>query len=332
MSVRVLAPGLLTTVQDGGRRGHAAIGVGAAGAMDAVSLRLANLLVGNAQDAAALEITLRGPRLRFERDTLIAITGADIEAACGIQPVAAWRPVAMRAGSEITFGNTTHGARSYVALRGGLCHSGVLGSRSTDVNAAIGPNAGRALAAGDVLPLDGNAGVAPALWRQVASGQAFARAAWSLDPQPWLDLDFRQPIRAVAGTHFGALDAASQRSVFGADFRIGAESNRVGFRLGGTKLALHEPLELISEAVVPGTVQLPPGGDPIILMAEAPTCGGYPRVAQVIAVDLPLVAQRRPGDSLRFAQTSLADAQTRYLEREQALERLGDDIRRRLAE
>jgi antagonist of KipI len=332
VSARVLAPGLLTTVQDGGRNGHAAIGVGSAGAMDTISLRLANLLVGNAQDAAGLEITLRGPRLRFECDMLIAITGADIEATCGGQPVAAWRPMALRAGSELAFGNTMRGARSYVAFCGGLRHRAVLGSRSTDVNGGIGPNVARPLAAGDVLPLDGSADTAPDLWRQVAAGQPIARAAWSLDPQPWLDLDFQQPVHAIGGAHFSALDAASQRAVFGSDFRIGAESNRVGFRLGGTKLTLREPLELISEGVVPGTVQLPPGGDPIILMAEAPTCGGYPRIAQVIAVDLPLIAQRRPGDSLRFAQTSLADAQTRYRERERALALLADDVRRRLRE
>jgi len=332
VSVRVLAPGLLTTVQDGGRRGHSAIGVGSAGPMDSVSLRLANLLVGNAHDAAALEITLRGPRLRFEHDALIAITGADIEAACGGQPVATWRPVALRAGSEVVFGGTTRGARSYVAWSGGIGQPQVLGSRSADINSGIGAHAGRALAPGDVLPAGGGVDVTPALLRRITAGQPVARAAWSLDPQPWLDLDFRQPVCAIAGAHFGALDAASQRAVFAADFRVGAESNRVGFRLGGTKLALREPLELVSEGVVPGTVQLPPGGDPIILMAEAPTCGGYPRVAQVIAVDLPLIAQRRPGDSLRLTEISLADAQTRYLERERALARLAGDIRQRLAE
>jgi antagonist of KipI len=318
MSIDVLAPGVLTTVQDSGRYGHTALGIGSAGAMDSVALRLANLLVGNAGDAAALEITLRGPRLRLCHDTLLAITGADIDARCGGVALPAWRPLAVRANSEILFGGMPRGARSYLSVAGGIGGAAVLGSRSADINAGIGA---RALAAGDELAC------APAqsspLWRQLdRDGGAFSATAWQLDPQPWFDADCARPIRVVAGTHFPQLDNAAQRAFFASDFVIGSASNRVGYRLEGSALALRAPLELISEGVVPGTVQLPAGGTPIVLMAEAPTCGGYPRIAQVIGVDLPRLAQRRPGDLVRFAETSLEDAQTRYLERERALRKI----------
>lgn len=332
MSIRVVSPGLLSTVQDAGRPGHAAIGVGAAGAMDTVALRLANMLVGNAENAAVLEFTLRGPRLRFETNSLIAITGAEIDAHCGDRSLPAWRPLALRAGSEVVFGGMGHGARAYLAIAGGIDLAPLLGSRSTDVNAQLGPIA-RALAGNDVLPtVTASPAVCADLWQALDrdGSVAFASTSWSLDPTPWFERDAQRPIRAIAGTHFARLDETSQRAMFGATFRIGIDSNRVGFRLEGVPLMLREPLELISAGSVPGTVQLPPGGVPIVLTAEAPPTGGYPRIAQVIAVDQPHLAQRRPGDRVRFAQTDLADAQMRYLEREQALTRLRDTIRQRL--
>lgn len=326
MSITVLAAGMLTTVQDGGRSGHAALGVGRAGAMDPVALRLANalvgndILVGNVNNASALEITLRGPHLRFDNDTLIAITGADIPAHCDGKPVLPWRPAVLRAGSELTLGAMPRGTRSYLAVAGGIDVMPMLGSRSTDINSRLG---GRVLAAGDVLAI--------ATTRKITSENHCVIAGnWSLDPRPWFDPDPQTPIRVIAGTHFPHLDNASQRALFATAFRIDADSNRVGYRLRGATLALREPLELVSAGVVPGTVQLPPGGDPILLMAEAPTCGGYPRIAQVITVDLPRLAQRPPGGMVRFAETSLDEAQTRYLERERALARIARIVAERL--
>lgn len=329
MSIEVLAPGLLTSVQDAGRRGHTALGVGHAGAMDPVALRLANILVDNVDNAATLEMTLRGPRLRFDHDTLIAITGAPIEAQCGGEPLPLWCPLAIRAGSELVLGGMHHGSRSYLAVGGGLGIDPVLGSRSSDLNAGLGANP---LATADTFATTAaNREIARALWHELdVNTRAFAAPKWALDPQPWFDAHPQQPIRIIAGTQFSHLDEASQRALFATDFRIGAESNRVGYRLTGATLQLRAPLELVSAGVVPGTVQLPAGGDPIVLMAEAPTCGGYPRIAQVISVDLPRLAQRRPGDLLRFAETSLDDAQTRYLEREQALVRIGLSVFARL--
>lgn len=335
MNIRVITPGLLTTVQDAGRSGHASIGVGNAGAMDSVALRLANCLVGNSHNAAALEITLLGPRLCFDDDALIALSGAPIRAHCDDREVPSWRPVAIRAGSELTLGGMRHGARSYLAIAGGINTQCVLGSRSSDLNAGLGPPmlvAGAALAM-HPAPVD----VGRRLWKELHADRASTRAkmaaaAWSIDPTPWFNHATQTPLRMIAGSHFPHLDQPSRRALFDTGFRVGVDSNRVGYRLQGATLALREALELVSEGVSTGTVQLPPGGEPIVLMAEAPSCGGYPRIGQIIAVDLPRLAQYRPGDTLHFGETSLDDAQTRYLQRERALSRIAQNIAQRLRE
>ncbi|HEX3897070.1 MAG TPA: biotin-dependent carboxyltransferase family protein [Rudaea sp.] len=318
MSIHVVAPGSLTTVQDLGRFGHTHIGVGHAGAMDAVALRLANLLVGNDENAAALEITLRGPILRFDDGALIAITGGEIEAHDENGIVTTWRPFHVRAGCTVDIGHLRSGSRAYLAVRGGLGVEAVLDSRSTDVNTCLGPFGGRALIMGDVVPT------------MLHSIEHTVHATWSLDPSPWFDERADRPIGLIPGAHFSHLDVQSQQSLFAREFRIGSQSNRVGYRLQGHALRLREPLELVSEGVVPGTVQLPPDGEPIVLMAEAPTTGGYPRIGHIAAVDLPRLAQRRPGQTVRFAEMSPDEAQTRYLQRERELVALRQSIIERL--
>jgi len=326
MSLHVVAAGWQTSVQDGGRRGLAALGIGASGAMDDVSRRLANILVGNVESAAALEITLRGPRLRFDADCVVALTGATLDG------LPMWRPVAVRAGTEISFGTMQRGAYAYLAVAGGIGGDAVLGSRSADIGAGLG----QALAADDILPLAEEPRVAHReLWRRFESRQIDAdcevfAASWSLNPRPWFDLDPHNPLGAIEGAHFAQLTDAAQRALFNAAFRIGGDSSRMGLRLREARLQLRDPLEPVSAGVAPGTMQLPPSGDPIVLMAEAPTCGGYPRIAHVASVDLPRLAQRRPGDSVRFTPIALDEAQTRYLERERALLALARTIKDRL--
>jgi len=205
-------------------------------------------------------------------------------------------------------------------IAGGIDAPAVLGSAATDLNAGIGAFGGRALRAGDVL-------------ERAARPHAPVRTrAWSLDPKPWFDLHPDAPIRLVRGSHADLLTAASQAALTGTAFRIHPDSNRVGLRLDGAALSLEAPCETISEAVERGTVQLPPAGRPIVLMAEHPTTGGYPRIGQVAAVDLPRLAQRRPGDEVRFRAIDLGEAQSRYLARERALARLVEWIALRLAD
>jgi antagonist of KipI len=313
VSVELLRAGMLTTLQDRGRHGCAMLGVGTAGAMDDVSARLANALVGNAPDAAVLEITLIGPRLRFGQAARIALTGAEHP------DLPMWRTLGVEAGTVLDVGNARHGARAYLAIAGGFVVERVLGSAATDVNARLGGVDGRPLCEGDRLAI----GTAD----PVARGP---HPAWSLDPRPWFDPDPATPIRLIRGTHYDALDAASRAALFRPGFRIASDSNRVGLRLDGPRLALSAPLELVSEPLAGGTLQLPPGGQPIALMAEHPTIGGYPRIGHVAALDFATLAQRRPGDAVHFVEIGLDDAQTRYLERERALALLIETIHERL--
>lgn len=325
MSVHVLKPGLLSTVQDGGRPGHAALGIGRAGAMDVPAWRLANALAGNTQDEAALEITLLGPTLRFERATVIALTGATVAAEVDGQPLPGWTCCRVPAGAVLRIGGFAHGCRAWLAIRGGFALPPVLGSRSTDLHAGLGPFDGRALQAGDVLPV---ADVAPL--PTLPAGDALHVSRWQLDPRPWSDDG--TPLALLPGSHHAALDEAARRALFDpAGFTVSKDANRTASRLDGPRLRLHTPLELVSEAVLPGTVQLPPAGQPIVLMAEAPVTGGYPRIGQLAQVDLPRLAQRRPGDAVCFRESTLDEALQRLAARQRRLDRLLAAIARRLA-
>lgn len=321
MSIEVLKPGLLTTLQDGGRHGLQHLGIGHAGAMDSNALRLANYLVGNAADAVAFEITLQGPRLRFKTPALIALTGADIDASVEKYPLPSWRPILLRAGSELVLGGMRSGARSYLAVAGGINVKSVLGSGSADINAALGPPSLQADTCLNCNPEHRDR--YKRLWSALDAGTSkYHAASWWIDPAPWFDADPNTIVHTMRGAHFAQLDDESQHAFFAAEFRISSESNRVGYRLQGPKLKLAAPLELVSEGLSAGTVQLPPSGNAIVLMAEHPTTGGYPRIGHVASTDLAKLAQARPGQPLRFAEIDLAEAQTRYLAQQAEIERL----------
>ena len=324
MSVHVLKPGLLSSLQDAGRPGHAALGVGRAGAMDGPAWQLANALAGNARGEAAIECTLLGPTLRFDQPAVIALGGAAIAAHVGGVAIPMWTRCALPAGSVLQLGGIAVGCRAYLAVRGGFDVALLLGSRSSDLHARLGHAHGRALRAGDVLPI-GNAGAPP----MRAGDDAIRMLRWSLDPQPWFD--FRQrPLALLRGSHFDRLDADSQRQLYRGRFVLSKDSNRTASRLDGHTLRLEAPLELISEATLPGTLQLPPSGQPIALLAEAPVTGGYPRIGQIAAVDLPQLAQRRPGDTVCFRESTLDEALARLAARQQRLGRLLATIAQRL--
>lgn len=320
MSVEVIKPGLLTSLQDAGRRGYAHLGLGRAGAMDEPARRLANALVGNAGDEAVLEITLAGPTLRFQHDAVVALTGGLIEARVEGQPLPAWTSCFLPAGSVLRLGGMRHGCRSYLSVRGGFDGASVLGSRSSDLHAGVG----RAAQSGDVIDIGERAS---ASWFR--AGRTMQALRWGLDPQPWLDYA-RAPLALLRGHHWHALDDASQHALFTQRFMVSKDSNRTGNRLEGMPLHLRQPLELISEATLPGTLQLPPSGQPIVLLAEAPVTGGYPRIGQLAMVDLPRLAQRRPGDTVSFRETTLDEALQRLTEREASLQYLLQRIEQRL--
>ncbi|RZK62183.1 MAG: biotin-dependent carboxyltransferase family protein [Hymenobacter sp.] len=325
MSLRIIRPGLLTTVQDLGRPGYQHLGVVLSGALDATALRVANLLVGNPENAAGLEITLLGPTLRFEADHLLALTGADLSPTLNGQPLPLHRPVAVRAGTVLAFGAARAGCRAYLAVAGGLAVPRVLGSRGTYLRAALGGWHGRALQAGDELPVDAPTAVEQQLTHLLAPAtvsHAWVAAHWTpgplLCPRP-----HPQPlIRAVRGPEYNQFTEASQRAFWREPFTITPAADRMGYRLRGPVLVRETATELLSSAVTFGTVQVPPGGQPIALLADAQTTGGYPRLAQVITADFAALAQARPGQALRFQEVSLAEAQAQYLAQERRLRAL----------
>jgi len=328
MSIEVNKPGLLTIPQDRGRTGYAHLGVGRAGAFDMPAFRLANALSGNQPDACALEITLLGPMLKFHADAWIALTGAPVAAQVDEQPVSMWAPIFVRRGSTLAFGAMGQGCRAYLAVHGGFDFEPVLGSRSFDVNAALGP-IGRPLRSGDVLKVR-EAGDGKRDTANHDRNRQRPNPQWTIDPRPWFDVDQGLPLRLFPGTHAHLLDAKSRGLLYTQSFRIAADSNRVGCRLEGEPLELAEPVEMVSEACVAGTVQLPPSGQPIALGVEHPVSGGYPRIGQIAAADLPRLAQRRPGDALRFAPCTLEEAQRALREREQQLREMETIIANRL--
>lgn len=304
MSIEVLAPGLLTSVQDAGRPGWRHLGVARGGAADRWSLAVANLLVGNPVDAAALEITLQGPTLRFPRGARIAITGATIDAHCDGEPVPGWRTVDVPAGVPLHLGHCRRGARAYLGIAGGIDVLRVLGSRSTDLRAGFGGQQGRAVRAGDVLSTGDATGFAP-------TRLTIARR-W-VEPRPTLDFDLPALLRCLPGSE--RTDPAD--TLAGRVWRVAPRSDRQGLRMAGDVLTLSGPAPVWSAAVAHGTIQLPPDGQPIVLGVDAQTIGGYPRIGHVIAADGSRMAQLRPGEEVRFLPVD-ADGAARALRAQQA--------------
>lgn len=292
MEMRVLRAGIFSTVQDRGRPAFRNAGVPLSGAMDPFALRVGNLLVGNDENAAGVEVTLGGAEFLFPRGAVVAVTGASYEGVRG------WKPLALDPGQSLRLGPCLRGARGYVAVRGGISVPLVLGSRSTYQRGGWGGHEGRRLEDGDLVPIeDAAAGHVPAIM-----------AAWSLRPE-YSDAPVLRVVAGAQSEWFGA--ALTSR-----EFRVDPRSDRMGLRLAGEALAARGARELASSGVVPGTIQVPTDGQPIVLGADAQTIGGYPQAGHVAAVDLPLVAQLRPGDRVRFRTITLAEAQWLALQRE----------------
>ena len=328
MSVRIARPGLLTTVQDLGRRGWQRHGIVVGGAMDTAALRIANLLVGNPQRAAALEVTLLGPTLEFRDDHLFALAGGDLGAQLNGEPIPSWRPCAAATGSVLSFAGLRTGCRAYVAFAGGIDVPEVLGSCSTDLRAGIGGFEGRGLAAGDVLSIGPPAATARR-WLTDLMAHERCAADWGAGPSLLLPHSPEPVVRVLRGLEHDGFSEESRRALFESTFRVSPQSDRMGYRLEGPRLTLDRPLELLSSPVVQGTMQVPPGGNPIVLMADRQTVGGYPRIAQVITVDLSVLAQAVPGVRVRFQEVTLTEAQSLYHTYEREMRQLADAIRMR---
>lgn len=336
MSIQIIRPGLLTTVQDEGRIGYRRYGVPVGGSMDMFAARAANILVGNSRHDAVLEITMSGPELQVQTNQLVSLCGADLSATVDRQPVPLWRPVLLRAGSVLKFGACRHGLRAYLAFAGGIDVPEVMGSRSTDVKTGFGGFHGRALLAADVLDT-GSIQEQVRQWmrfmeEQLGDNKSMVAPAWLLSERERPNYYGKAVVRVMQGQDCAEFSAESLDRFYTEDYLISPQSDRMGYRMQGLRLELDRPLHRLSEAVTFGTVQVPADGQPIVLMADHQTIGGYPVIAQVAAVDLPILAQARPRSRVSFAAITHEDARNLYIERERNLRLLDQLIRRKMAE
>jgi len=301
----VLHPGLLSSVQDLGRPGLAHLGVGTGGAADPVSLRFANLLVGNPQGLAAIEMTLRGCILRFVANAVVALTGAELRGHLDSRALPAWQPVAVRPGQVLELGAMHTGARAYLSVRGGIAVPSALGSASTHIAAGFGGLGGRGLRGGDVL----HTGHTP---------MTSHRRAHVLTAEQREALLAAGSLRVLPGAHAARSGAGALAALTSGTFTVSSRSDRAGVRLAGESVA-EATATLLTEGVPIGAVQIPPDGQPIVMLADHPTTGGYPQLATVIAADLHRLGQLRPGQAVRFTLVERPEASRALAELEELL-------------
>jgi len=307
--IQVLAPGLLTTVQDLGREGFGPRGVSACGAADPVSLRIGNKLVGNPETAAELEMTLLGGRFLFPEGAIAALTGSDFGAMLDGVPVKSWTSFEIRAGQILSLGPSRSGARGYLCVRGGIVVQPFLGSASTHVLSGLGGLSGRALKKGDVLNLNvAPIAPSPASFRQVA-----------LAPHALKLLSRVGVLRVTEGPQSDWFSESSQNTFYNSTFRVAEDSDRMGLRLEGAEIKGNTNRQMITEAAPLGAIQIPESGLPIILFVDQQTTGGYPKIANVISADMSRVGQLRPRDEIRFERVGWETARALLREQEEFL-------------
>ena len=308
---KVLVPGPYTTVQDQGRYGFQQFGIPPTGALDQFSFRVANMLVGNPEDAAVLETTIMGPRLEVLAEADIAVTGAEVSISVNDQPAEGWTFYRVRPGDVVNVGQVKRGCRAYVAVTGGIDVPVVMGSRSCYVGGKIGGYQGRILAKDDVLPR----GEGTPLIKPHKMPKEFIPSY----PSEIL-------LRAVPGPQDDFFDQGLV-TFFESEFTVSSNANRMGYRLEGPQITFKEgvPQSIISEPSLPGGVQIPPDGQAIILLVEQ-TVGGYTKVATVISTDIPRVAQAKPGDRIRFEKIDLETAHAEFQLQEEMLHHIRDHL------
>lgn len=317
--IEILSTGKLNTIQDLGRKGWLSIGVSPGGAMDRPALETANLLLRNDASAAAIEVALFPFRFRVHSDVEIAVTGADCDVVVDGLAWPSWWAMPVGRGQTVALEIPRAGARAYVAVSGGIDVPPVLGSRATDQKSGFGGFKGDGLSRGDRLGLLAREAV-PAL------PEGGIGAAWGDHP---LVADHRSgpvAIRVLPAAEYPVFTAEAQEALVSTDWTVTPEANRMGMRLAGIGLQMRSPLELLSHGIVPGTIQVPRSGQPIIQLADANTCGGYPKIATVIEADLPRLAQAPVGSALRFAVTTQDEAVDALRAQRAALGRLRADI------
>jgi antagonist of KipI len=308
--IDVLDGGMLTTVQDLGRFGYQRYGVPTSGALDLFSLRAANRIVGNPDEAAGLEITLVGPRLRFVAPATLALTGADLGARLDGRPVPCWESVAVEPGSTLAFAGAQDGIRGYLAVAGGVDVPRVLGSRSTYTRSKLGGVEGRPLRPGDALHVEGPRPVVLGGSRRLPEG---GRPAWG----------HAQRLRVVLGPQDDRFTPEGIRTFLSSTYTVSPQSDRMGYRLAGPVIAHARGADIVSDGTPFGAVQVAGDGAPIVLLADRGTAGGYTKIATVIGPDIPRLAQAAPGDTVTFEDIPLAEAYDAVRQEEAVLDSIG---------
>jgi antagonist of KipI len=308
-SIYVVKPGLLTTVQDRGRWGAQSFGVSVSGPMDSYSHRLANAIAGNEPDAATLEVTLAGPELEFDDTRTVAVTGAEFQLTVDDRPVAMRAALDVGPGSLLRFGRRVRGSRAYVGISGGIATPSTLGSRATHLPSAMGGLDGRALKPGDRLPLG----------EPLRSVRPVRRSRTVEISSSWTLPDGRATLRVLPGPQLDRFVRAAWDVLQSGSYVVASDSNRMGYRLAGPTLETDGKLDLISDATPLGVVQVPASGQPILLMADRQTTGGYPKIAAVISADVSVAGQLGPGDAITFAACSPREALAALIAQERSL-------------
>ena len=303
-TILVQSPGTFTTVQDLGREGFGALGVSPSGAADAVSLRVGNRLVENPETAAGLEMTLVGGTFEFPEGAVLALSGSDFGANLDGTPVKLWTSFAAQRGQTLRVGPTRGGARCYLCVQGGIVVEPLMGSASTHVLSGLGGWQGRPLRKGDVLPVGAPRG---RFRKTTVDTSALAR----LSP--------RRLLRVTPGSQGALFPESSHRLLCESAYRVREESNRVGIRLEGPRIANYSGGEMITEGAPLGAIQVPPEGCPMIVFVEQQTTGGYPKIANIISADFHSVGQLRPRDEIRFERVEMETARRLLKEQEELL-------------
>jgi biotin-dependent carboxylase-like uncharacterized protein len=315
----VLSPGIMSTVQDLGRFGCARYGVAASGALDGFAVRVGNLLVGNPENAAVVETTLMGLRIKAVRDAVVAVTGGDLQARKGSEPLAVWRSHLVREGETISFSGPTSGFRSYLAVAGGIHAATVMGSRSTNLASGFGGFQGRPLRKGDILAVE------PVKDAVCFADRCFMPEAVPFYSSPW-------HLRIVWGPQDDHFSEEGRQTFVTAAFTVSPNSDRTGIRLQGPVVTRKPGMEesIISEGILSGAIQIPGDGQPIIILGETAS-GGYRKIATVISADLPLLGQITPGDEVAFEAVAMDAAVQALREMEDKVDRFKQSLKERQA-
>lgn len=329
MRISVLNPGLQSTIQDLGRHGYQKYGVIVSGAMDTYSIRLANIVVGNTEKEGVLEITMIGPSLELEKGTLFSITGGNVSPTINGKKIPMGRPIYLKEACVLNFGACIAGCRSYLAMAGGFEVPEVMESKSTYLRAQFGGFNGRTLKKGDILNLGVKSVEAKKIiekLQQITSKGEFTAPSWYIGDSI-AENSNSTFVRVFKDRQFNNISEESVNKFFNSEFNVDNKSDRMGYRLCGEKIELKESLEMISEEVSVGTIQIPPDGNPIILLADRQTTGGYPKLAHVASVDIQKIVQLKPNDKIKFKQITLKEAEKLYLEREKYINKVKKTIK-----